>query len=98
MRDALIYLQLTSLKNLLFVRLRRLKQPKYLFGAIVGIGYIYLTMVRPASGVNGIRTMPLTFPSTLFLTAFTGLGALILFVVVVLTWIFPSRRAALTFS
>lgn len=41
MLRALLYLQLTSLKNLLRTRLRRLRQPKYLFGAIVGVAYFW---------------------------------------------------------
>ncbi|RFC43616.1 MAG: hypothetical protein DUW69_002173, partial [Verrucomicrobia bacterium] len=36
MLGALFYLRLTSLKNVVLSRVRRLKQPKYLVGAIVG--------------------------------------------------------------
>lgn len=41
MLGALLYLRLTSLRNLLRVRLLRLKQPKYLVGAIVGAAYFW---------------------------------------------------------
>ncbi len=40
MLGALLYLRLTSLKNLLLSRLRRLRQPKYLLGAAVGVAYL----------------------------------------------------------
>src|SRR6185436_14891711 len=45
--SALLYLQLTSLKNLLLSRLRRLRQPKYLFGAAVGAAYFWFFFFRP---------------------------------------------------
>jgi len=41
MIGALIYLQAQSVKNRLRTRLRRLKKPKYLAGAIVGGLYFY---------------------------------------------------------
>jgi hypothetical protein len=37
MLSALLYLRFTSLKNWLRMRLLRLRQPKYLMGAIVGV-------------------------------------------------------------
>jgi hypothetical protein len=40
MISALLYLQFHSVKNRLAARLKRLKQPKYLIGAIVG-GFTY---------------------------------------------------------
>ena len=41
MISALFYLQFNSVKNRLTLRFKRLKQPKYLFGAIVGGLYFY---------------------------------------------------------
>src|SRR6185312_2127554 len=49
MIGALFYLRLTSLRNLISSRLRRLKQPKYLVGAIVGAAYFYLMFFRRMS-------------------------------------------------
>jgi ABC-2 type transport system permease protein len=46
MIGALLYLRLTSLQNLLRSRLQRLKQPKYLFGAIVGAAYFWFFVFR----------------------------------------------------
>jgi len=41
MIGALIYLQVQSTKNRLRMRVRRLKKPKYLVGAVVGAAYCY---------------------------------------------------------
>src|SRR6058998_1711253 len=38
---ALLYLQYHTVKNRLFMRFKRLKQPKYLLGGIVGALYFY---------------------------------------------------------
>jgi len=46
MLGALLYLRLTSLRNLLIFRLRRLKQPKYLVGAVVAGLYLYFFFFR----------------------------------------------------
>ena len=42
MVSALLYLQCHSFRNRLVSRFKRLKQPKYLIGAIVGGLYLYL--------------------------------------------------------
>lgn len=104
MISAFLYLQFTSLKNRLVERIGRLKQPKYLFGAIVGVGYFYFFFFRKIIGPghggpahHHAATAMAGLPSGLgpYLTSF---GALILFVVVVLAWIIPSGRASLQFS
>ncbi len=97
----LFYLQFHSVKNRLTMRFKRLKQPKYLFGAIVGGLYFYWYFGRVllggrgrwgASGTGsapGLPTDPLLYES---------LGALILFVIVFLAWVIPHKRAALAFT
>ncbi len=44
--SAVGFLWVASLRNRLRQQLRRLKQPKYLAGALVGVGYVYLMLVR----------------------------------------------------
>lgn len=97
---ALIYLRLTSLKNLLWVRLRRLRQPRYLAGTVVGIAYFYFFFFRhtrgggrPPNGGHAAFVLPQD-PVPLLI----GLGALGLFVVVVGMWVLPSTKPGLTFS
>ena len=57
--NALFYLRIVSLKNLAVSRFLRLKQPKYLIGAVVGAAYIYFLVFRrmrpgPAAGRAGL--------------------------------------------
>jgi ABC-2 type transport system permease protein len=98
--NAFFYLQFTTLKNRLMERIRRLKQPKYLFGAIVGAGYFYFFFFRKVIGnaFTGSNHPPVTsMPSELapYLTSF---GALLLFTIIVLAWVLPSGRATLQFA
>ncbi len=102
MIDALVFLQFNSWKNRTLQRFRRLKQPKYLIGAIFGAAYFYFYffrfLLRPAHG--GQPNAP----------GWTGqwaadlpwlletLGALALFTFVTLGWVLPQDRAALVFT
>ena len=101
MIGALVYLQLTSLRNALSQRLSRLRHPRYLAGAIVGFAYFYFFFFRhlfsdrgrPALHMAGMPTLTVDWPALL-----EPLGALVLFVVVALAWILPKDRAALHFT
>jgi hypothetical protein len=98
--NAFFYLQYHSLRNRTWQRLKRLKQPKYLLGGIVGGLYFYFYFFRYlfSSGRSG-GTPPIPMPfggdSQLLYEAFS---ALLLLIVVLAGWIFPRERAALTFS
>ncbi len=100
MLSALFYLQFHSFKNRLTARLKRLRQPKYLVGGIVGFIYFYFYFVRYLFGIGGAsRQQALTsFTSTADLPLYESLGALVLFVIVFLAWFVPHERAALTFT
>ena len=100
MTGAQLYLRFTSLQNMLLSRLRRLKQPKYLVGAIVGAGYFYLMFFRRAYSAHGPRAglyAPVAFPADL-LPVIIALGALVLMVIAALSWILPEQQVGLTFS
>ena len=91
MIDAFFYLQTRSFANRLKSRLRRLKQPKYLIGAGAGLLYLYLYFfqwlflgTRAARSSGGLPV--------------EDLGAAILFIIVLLSWIIPHRRSALVFT
>ncbi len=95
---ALLYLRFTSLGNLLRSRVLRLRQPKYLVGAVVGAGYFYLIFFRRVTvGPPLSATEAAGFPSELMPTV-AALGALVLLVIAALSWLVPSQRAGLTFS
>jgi hypothetical protein len=97
---ALWFLQSRSWANQAKVRLRRLKQPKYLIGAIVGISYFSTVLLPGLFGAfghrgHGVRTVMAPQQS---LRAGEELMALGLLVWTLMNWILPSSRAALQFN
>jgi len=97
MLPALLYLQFHSFKNRLLLRFRRLKQPKYLFGALVGGLYFYFYFFRYLFRARG-DAGSLGTGSAQDLALFESIGAVILLIMVLLAWIIPHKRAALTFT
>lgn len=107
MLGALLYLRFTSSQNWLRSRLRRLRQPKYLVGAIVGLAYFYFFFFRPLDvpAARGARhaaiaqAMPVSAAlPTDWLPVAAAAGALALLVLFVFMWVVPTERAALGFS
>ncbi|MBN8214805.1 MAG: hypothetical protein J0M09_17915 [Xanthomonadales bacterium] len=98
---AFVYLQAMSLFNLVRQRLRRLRQPRYLIGAIVGVGYLYMAFfshdwshdVRSDASAVERWTMDPAWHG--LLVDATG-GVLLL--VALMAWLLPSKRAALRFT
>ena len=97
MISALLYLQIHSFVNRVRSRVRRLKKPKYLIGAIVGGLYLFwyfhhvLFPRRPAGESPGFLVT--TEPAVL-----ECLAALIPLIWLASQWIFRRSRAALGFS
>jgi ABC-2 type transport system permease protein len=95
---ALVYLRVTSLAGLLRSRLMRLRQPKYLVGALVGVAYIYFVFARPGraprstAAVDGGSALSLEM-----LQLIAGLSALGILITLLMSWVFP-RKAALAFT
>lgn len=96
--SALFYLQFTSFRNRFVRRVQRLKQPKYLLGAIAGGLYFYFYFFRYVFGIGTSRhPLPASMaPDTLVLLE--GAGALMLLIFAVLAWVIPRERAALAFT
>ena len=94
---AFAYLQAVSTFNSLKQRLLRLRQPKYLIGAIAGGAYMYFFFFRRMIQAGATTGSGLALSSAMALQI-ASLAALGLFVVVALTWLVPSSRAALRFT
>jgi hypothetical protein len=99
--DALFYLRTRTLQNLLLSRLRRLKQPKYLMGAVIGVAYLYFFFFRQFTrrgslpgGPGGRRIEDTADDAALFAL----LGASGLLAIFALCWMWRRDRASLTFS
>jgi len=98
--SALLYLQVTSLRNWLRQRLGRLRKPKYLMGAIVGGAYFWFFFFRPINyGSAGSSLAGLSSVSPAGRAVATGLGACALMVWVILfAWVLPGDKPGLGFS
>ncbi len=94
---ALFYCQFHSLQNRLLTRIKRLRRPKYLVGAIVGALYFYGYVFRAfLPGRRGAGAVPAISPAHHELAQ--SISALVLLVMVLLAWVLPHSRAALAFS
>jgi hypothetical protein len=98
MNSALLYLQYHSIKNRTVMRIKRLKQPKYLVGGIVGGLYFYWYLFRTLFGTRARGQAFGLFASPDSQVLLESIGALILLIIVLLAWIIPHQRAALTFT
>ena len=99
MLRAYAYLQAISVYNGLRVRLLRLRQPKYLFGALAGGAYVYFFAFRHLFERNGMPGVSVSgaAPAAL-MPVLAGLLAAGLVVLTVLAWLLPGGRAALAFT
>ncbi|MBS0193660.1 MAG: hypothetical protein JSR34_05380 [Proteobacteria bacterium] len=96
---ALLWLHAMSLYNNLRQRLLRLRQPKYLFGALAALAYFYLIFGRRLGQDHHPNTAHTVFALTAAQSV--GLGALAATAVALLTlaiWLFADGRARLAFS
>ncbi len=101
MIGALLYLRLTSLRNQVVTRLARLRQPKYLLGALFAAGYFYYFVFRRFGAAAGAGSLPPqiarsagVFTAGLICAAVCLLGV----VRVAYAWIAPPEKAGLQFT
>jgi hypothetical protein len=90
------------MRNRIRVRLRRLREPRYLIGAIVGVGYLYFSIFagwrgRPRRGRGGDPRAPIELALP-WQAIGSSLAGLLLFVVALLAWVLPGRPGLLEFS
>ncbi|MFT3897740.1 MAG: putative ABC exporter domain-containing protein [Thermomonas sp.] len=94
---AFAYLQATSLYNNVRQRLLRLRQPKYLVGAVVGVAYFWFFLFHRGFRAHGAP--PQEFAMTPEIAgAIASLVALGLLLYVCADWIFAGERAQLAFT
>ena len=110
MLGALLYLRLTSLKNQLISRAKRLRQLKYLLGALVGGAYVYFLFFRNFGGAAGSRgaartattqalaALPSSEALAQTLPLIAAVSALLLLGIVILAWVIPSTTPGLRFT
>jgi len=98
MAAAFLYLFFCSARNRVRVRLRRLRQPRYLLGSIAGLLYFYTFVFRHAFDGS---VHPSITPLSLIQRSREGFeiaGAFLLFIVATAAWVLPGVGQALEFS
>jgi hypothetical protein len=101
---ASLYIIVCSARNRLRVRLRRLREPRYLIGAIVGGAYIYFSFFarfrasRASAARRNARQAQLPASMAALMASGPALAGLALMAVAALSWIMPFDSGLLSFS
>jgi len=96
---AFVFLQAVSILNSIKQRLLRLRQPKYLFGAIVGAAYMYYYFFRRLLQANAAGSaVAVVGLAPEMASQFAALAGLVVFSIMVFAWLMPNDRAGLKFS
>jgi ABC-2 type transport system permease protein len=101
MVGALLFLRLTSLRNLAVHRIRRLRQPKYLLGACVAVAYFYyffFRRLRLAGGPSGFGTPQAADVGLLTTDLICAALCLMAIIRVAYAWIAPAEKPGLNFT
>ena len=102
--SASLYIIVCSARNRARVRLRRLREPRYLIGAIVGAAYIYFSFfarlrgARSSAARRGGRPLPLPVSIDALVASAPAFGGLMLMAIATGAWLFPLDSGLLEFS
>ena len=104
MLAASLYITSCSVKNRIRVRLRRLREPKYFIGAIVGAAYFYFTIFarlwgrRVSTSGRARRTPPPNVPLEALRASGPAFVGVALLAMMVAAWTFPGGSSLLEFT
>jgi len=102
MVSTFFYLTTCAIRNRIRVRLRRLREPRYLLGSLAGLAYLYFVFgrgVRSSRGSNGVTGRPALASLIARIGApmqFIGSVCLLLFAT--LAWLWPGSRKPIDFT
>jgi len=96
MTGALLYLQLTSLRNAVLQRVSRLRRPRYLAATLLGAAYLYFFIFRGFVGRPGGRHAEAA--AGVGLAVGVAVALLLMLGRLAWAWIFSADRAALAFT
>ena len=97
---ASLYILVRSTRNRIVVRLRRLREPRYLFGAVIGVAYLYFAIFGPrrAASRRGRRSA-IPPAATALLSQFgASFGGVAVLLMAGLAWLFPASSSLLHFT
>jgi hypothetical protein len=92
MLSPFLYLVSCSIKNRILVRVRRLRQPRYLIGSVVGVLYLYTMTFRRLMAPSGSRGPGLVAILNRAHDPVEFLATMFLFVIAASAWILPATR------
>src|SRR5207247_2372158 len=101
---ASVYITVCTIKNRIRVRLRRLREPKYLIGAIVGAAYFYFTIFarmwgpRASTSRRTRRSVPPSVPLAAVAASGPALVGMALMIMMAAAWLIPSDSSLLEFT
>jgi hypothetical protein len=85
------------MRNRIRVRIRRLREPRYLMGLIAGVLYMYVFVFRGAFSGRGSGRSVLEQVARVS-GPVQALGSVVLFLFAALAWLWPGSRPALLFT
>jgi putative ABC exporter len=99
MLSASLYITACTTRNRILARLRRLREPRYLVGAVVGAAYLYFSLFngRRARSRRGDTRAPIEMVAA-WQTIGSSLAGLVVFTIALLAWVLPARSGLLQFS
>jgi len=101
MIKAFLFLEWSSLSNAVMLRLRRLREPKYLGGTLLGAAYFYWFVLRnTARSIHTDTGLWSTFSLTPaeWTVLLCNLAAMLVLTLMLCTWVFGSGKAVLRFT
>jgi ABC-2 type transport system permease protein len=104
MFGASLYIIVCSFRNRVRVRLRRLRQPRYLGGAVAGAAYLYFSFFarfrasRESAARRAARQARLPASVGALLASAPALGGLVLMAIAIAAWLIPVNSGLLEFS
>jgi len=101
MVSASLYILACSTKNRIAVRLRRLREPRYLIGAVIAGTYLYFAILRPRVAVarRGRRGGAFPPPTAALIGRFgASLAGAAILLMACLAWMFPGTSSLLSFT
>ncbi|MDO8835015.1 MAG: putative ABC exporter domain-containing protein [Vicinamibacterales bacterium] len=98
MVGAYLYLSACSIKNRVRRRLRRLREPRYLIGTLVGAAYLYFIMFRQTPRRSRMSTGVPESVVQVIAGPLQFIGSVVLLVVALAAWVVPGVGRSLTFS
>jgi hypothetical protein len=100
--SASLYITACTTRNRIRLRLRRLREPRYLVGAVVGAAYLYFALFagrrrQPRRGYREDGPGPFEVASA-WQTIGSSLAGLAVFSLALVAWLLPARAGLLEFS